>query len=984
MDAPWRIRLLGALRVEMGETTISRFATSRVAVLLARLALYPQRAHSREELCDLLWPEADLGAGRLNLRVAIASLRRQLEPPPLPPGSVLFADRSFVGINPAAFCCDVADFEAAWARVARAPSAPAKREALACAAALYGGDLLPGLYDDWIAEERERLAALHDELSAQQKDLAARMPVWRSSVIEAEAAAERAAPAPRMVRLPLQFTRFFGREQEGAHLAASLGMPPTRLVTLTGLGGVGKTRLALEAARQITDHAGSRFAGPVCFVPLADLSDARLIPAAIAEALTLTGEGDAEPLDLIVAALAKLPPALLLLDNFEHLVERGAPLVLSLLTLLPTLTCLVTSRRRLGLPGEREYPVPPLAVPPLALPDAHETPALVALAAGVQLFVDRAQAARPDFQLTRGNVAAVAALCRNLEGIPLAIELVAARAMALTPAQMNERLAHRFELLTSRRGDKDGRHRSLWAALAWSYDLISPPLQRFFAGLSVFRGGCTVEAAQAVCEEPLALEFLTQLRERSLVTVEHDGAEPRFRLLETLREFAGEQLSEQLSQEDRARLRGRHGEWFLGLAEESRAALRGPEQARWLERLGADEDNLRAALDAMHESVDRVESELRLVGALVQFWAMRGSLREGRGRIEDALARGADAPARLRASALHGACFLAYWQGDYPATQAYSEAALGSWHPLDDPIGPLRSRQMLANALLYQGRHEEAKANFTQSLAEARALEGDGHNSTTSLGGLAIIAHWQGDYAQARTLYAEAIRIHEKIGDGRNLAFALYNQGEIERGLNESAASQACFERSLALCRTQGNGPLGLVQISLALVALDREEWETAGALLAESLALSRETGEEGDTAIALRGLGRLALRQGQPAQARPPLVESLGLHQKQGDTRQMAVTLEELAALSLAEGHAEHAARLLGAAQALGDTLGVVPTPAGAAETEQCAAQIRAALGEEAYLTLSEEGGGWTCEEATAAALQGELNPALSVPGSL
>jgi predicted ATPase len=738
MDAPWRIRLLGALRVEMGETTISRFATSRVAVLLARLALYPQRAHSREELCDLLWPEAGLSAGRLSLRVAIASLRRQLEPPPLPPGSVLFADRSFVGINPAAFRCDVADFEAAWTRVARAPSAPAKREALDQAMALYGGDLLPGFYDDWIAEERERLAALHEEICAQGKDLAARMPVGRSSVIEAEAAAERAAPAPRLVCLPLQFTRFFGREPDCAHLAELLGMPSTRLVTLTGSGGSGKTRLALEAARQITDHAGSRFAGPVCFVPLADLSDARLIPAAMAEALALTREGDAEPLDLIVAALAKLPPALLLLDNFEHLVERGAPLVLSLLTRLPTLTCLVTSRRRLGLPGEREYPVPPLAVPPLALPDAHETPALVAQAAGVQLFVDRAQAARPDFQLTRGNVAAVAALCRNLEGIPLAIELVAARAMALTPAQMNERLAQRFELLTSRRWDEDGRHRSLWVALAWSYDLIPPPLQRFFASLSVFRGGCTVEAAQSVCEEPLALEFLTQLRERSLLTVEHDGAEPRFRLMETLREFAGEQLSER----DRARLRARHGEWFLGLAEASRAALRGPEQARWLERLGADEDNLRAALDAMHESVDRVESELRLVGALVQFWAMRGGLQEGRGRIEDALARGADAPARLRAAALHGACFLAYWQADYPATQVYSEAALNLWHTTDDKVGPL-----------------------------------------------------------------------------------------------------------------------AVVQISLALTALDQEEWETARALLAERLAFSRETGEERDTGIALRGLGRLALR---------------------------------------------------------------------------------------------------------------------------
>lgn len=970
MDAPWRIQLLGALRAEMGGTTITRFATSRVAVLLARLALYPRRAHSREELSDLLWPEAEMGAGRLNLRVAIASLRRQLEPPPIPAGSVLVADRSFVGLNPAAFRCDVADFEAAWAKAAHTVSPAAKRDALACAAALYGGDLLPGFYDDWIAEERERLAALHEELCAQRKDLSLQIPA-EDSVAGAGSDLEEAVLTPRLLRLPLQFTRFFGREQECRQAAALLRSPDTRLVTLTGPGGVGKTRLALETARhitdQFTDRLESRFAGPICFVPLADLSDARLIPAAIAEALALARADDVEPLDQVVAALAKLPPALLVLDNFEHLVERGAPLILSLLTRLPALTCLVASRRRLSLPGERECPVPPLPVPPLSPLGAHDTPDRVAQAAGVQLFVDRAQAVRPDFQLTRGNAAAVAALCRHLEGIPLAIELVAVRAMALTPAQMNERLTQRFPLLTSRRGDKEGRHRSLWAALAWSYDLIPPPLQRFFANLSVFRGGCTVEAAQAVCEEPLALEFLTQLRERSLVTVEHDGGEPRFRLLETLREFAGEQLSE----EHRARLRVRHVHCFLALAEESREALRGPEQARWLERLEADEDNLRAALDAAHDRADGAQSELRLAGALVQFWAMRGGLREGRGRIEDALARGAEAPPALRAAALHGACFLAYWQGDYPATQAYSEAALGLWRRTDDAVGPLKSRQMLANALLYQGRHEEAKAHFTQSLAQARALEGEGHHSTTSLGGLAIIAHWQGDYAQARALYAAAIRIHEANGDSRNLAFALYNQGEIERGLNEPAAAQACLERSLALCRTLGSGPLAVVQISLALAALDRGEWETSRALLAESLALSRETGEEGDTAIALRGLGRLALRQGQPAQARPLLAESLRGHQKQGDTQQIMVTLEEFAALALAEGRADHAARLLGASQALGDALGVVPAPAGAAETEQAAAQIRDALGDLAYALMSEEGRRLTCDEAVASALQ-------------
>ena len=914
MDAPWRIQLLGVLRAEMGDLKVTRFATSRVAALLARLALLPRRAHSREELCDLLWPDADLGAARLSLRVAIASLRRQLEPSPLMHGSVLLADRSFVGLNLVAFRCDVADFEAALTTAGDEP------EALARAAALYGGDLLPGFYDDWIVEERARLAALHEECCAQlqQEGRAARTSILPYAAV-AEADAASPARAPRLVRLPLQFTRFFGREGEITHIAALLAAPDTRLVTLSGPGGVGKTRLALKAVQQVADHSG----GLVCFVPLADLSDAHLIPDAVAAALGLARTDDAAPLDEVTAALSDLPPALLVLDNFEQLVERGAPLVLSLLTCLPTLTCLVTSRRRLGLPGEHEVPVLPLPVPPP--PNAPETPAQVSQAAAVRLFVDRAQAARPDFQLTRGNAVAVSSLCRHLEGIPLALELVAARAMALSPAQMDERLAHRFEVLTSRRGDKNDRHRSLWAAVAWSYDLIPALLQRFFAGLSVFRGGCTAEAAAAVCEEPSALEFLTQLRERSLVTVEHGGAEPRFRLLETLREFA----EEQLDPEDRAWLRVRHGEHFTALAQSAAVALRGPHQDQWLERLSADEDNLRAAHDTAHAGTDTEGTELRLAAALTQFWAMRGYLREGGGRLRAALERGADTPPALRTAALHGASFLAYRQGDYPATQTHSEATLRCWDP-GDPVGPLKSRQMLANALLYQGHYEQAKLNFTLALTQARALEGDGsHHSAPSLEGLAIIANWQGDYAQARTLYAAAVRIHEASGDHRNLAFALYNQGEIERALGEAARAQQCFERSLALCRALGSGPLGLVQVSLALAALDRGEH---------------------DTAVALRGLPRLARHLGQLEEARTCLAESLALHHKQGDTRQITVTLEECASLAGA--------------------LSAVSTPAEAAETARLAARLRPELGEAAYTAQVEEGKRLTCEEAVGEAI--------------
>ena len=783
MNAPWEFQFLGKLSARRGDQTVTRFASSRVTALLARLALFPQRDHPREELIDLLWPNSDLDAGRLNLRVALASLRRQLEPPDVPPGSVLAADRATIRLRSAAFRCDAAEFESAVKDAGRAASPEAKRDALDRAAGLLAGELLPGFYDDWIAEERERLNALAEEVRQQRTALpetgrAASTPV-------------SAAPAPTalpLLNFPLQWTRFFGREAEIAAIVRRLSDPQTRLVTLSGPGGSGKTRLAIEAARL----AAPSFPGPVCFVSLADLSLASAIPESIAQALSLVRSATEPVLDQIAAHLQALPPGLLVLDNFEHLVERGAPGLFSLLGRVPSLTCLATSRRRLALPGEWEFPVPPLP-----LPDTETSADQAAQNPSVQLFADRAQAGRPDFQITAHNVPAVAALCRTLEGIPLALELAAARVPALTPAQINERLLHRFEVLTSRRGDKGGRHRSLWAALSWSFDLLSPGLQQFFAKLSVFRGGWTAEAAQSVCEEPLALEYLTQLRERSLVVIAETPGEMRFRLLETLREFGAQQIPS----EEKAALARRHADWYGGVAREAEAQITGPDQALWLDRMEADHDNLRLALEfrltADEDSAEDTDAAFGLCSALWRFWSVRGYHREGSDRIGRALARPGGSPPG-RAVAANGAGNLAYVRGDY----------------------------------------NDAEAHYTEALALMR-VEGVKPAIAVCLGNLGMIATSRGDYVPAQALLAEALDLQREIGDRRGAAFTLQSQGVNAQHLKNLVLARSLHEESLALW-TELNNDIGQLWTLANLATISHEEGDPGASaeLTARALTL--------------------------------------------------------------------------------------------------------------------------------------------------
>ncbi|HLV80456.1 MAG TPA: AAA family ATPase, partial [Chthonomonadaceae bacterium] len=451
-----RIELLGGLCLRQGDRVITRFSTQKTANLLAYLAYFRHQCHPREVLIEMLWPDCDPDAGRNRLSTALWSLRRLLEPPGVPAGTVLQTTHFDVGLNASAVTTDVTDFLAAFRNAARSKTPSERRQHLLRAVELYQSELLPGFYEDWALTAQRRLADLYEQakrfLTANSQQVDA-LETIASSLPSTDTDSDRLPPAS----LPAAFTRFFGREEELARLQEMLSplsrlSSRPRLVTVTGTGGIGKTRLVLEAARRL--HQA--YAGALWFVSLADISDPRWIGNALIEALHLPRTGNREPLEQVTAFLKERSAStLLILDNFEQLVEGGAKIVQSLLEQAPALMCLVTSRRLLRLSSEREF-----ALLPLPVPHREDQSERLSLYESVRLFIDRAQTVRPNFQVTNKNAPAVAALCYALEGIPLALELAAARAQVLTPEQMLAQMRRRFAFLVSKQRDVVERHQS--------------------------------------------------------------------------------------------------------------------------------------------------------------------------------------------------------------------------------------------------------------------------------------------------------------------------------------------------------------------------------------------------------------------------------------------------------------------------------------------------------------------------------------------
>ena len=802
--------------------------------------------------------------------------------------------------------------------------------------------------------------------------------------------------------LPAPLTSFIGRASELA--AAQRALAGTRLLTLSGPGGIGKTRLALQVAAAVLPGYGDG----VWLVDLAPVADDAGVAQAIAGVLGVREEPDRPLLETLAGAL-RPTRLLLVLDDCERVVGGSAAAVEALLRAAPRLQVLATSRQALGVTGETVWRVPPLRLPPRGPPEPRggDAPAGPGQPAGgppegddrgdrpegllrydaVRLFLERAQASRGAFRLTRQNAPAVVAVCRRLDGLPLALELAAARVRVLSVEQLAARLDDRFRLLTRGSRTAPPRQQTLRATVAWSYDLLAAPERRLFERLAVFAGGWTLEAAERVCADeapagPAApgppaegldpadvLDLLSQLVDKSLVVVEDEdgGGEVRYRLLETLRQYAGERLA--ASGEDGA-VRRRHAACYLALAEAAEPQLTRAEQGAWLARLAQEHDNLRAALRWLAASAD-AEQEVRLAGALCRFWDVRGHLSEGRRWLDGALARPEGAAPPVRAKALHGAGNLARGQGDYARAAALHEQSLALYRQVGDQVGVAGSLHDLGNVAQEQGDYARAAALHEQSLALRRAL-GDQRGTAGSLHDLGTQAREQGDYARAAALHEQSLALRRALGDQRGTAASLHGLGDVAREQGDYARAAALLQESLALYRQVGDqmGTAGSLD-SLGDVAHDQGDYARAAVLLQESLALYRALGDQRGTAASLHSLGDVAREQGDYARAAALLQESLALRRQAGHKRGIARCLEGLAGVGGARGQAGRAARLYGAAAALREAIGVPLPPADRAVHDRGLAAARAGLGEAAFAIAWAAGQALPLEQAVADALE-------------
>jgi predicted ATPase/transcriptional regulator with XRE-family HTH domain len=735
------------------------------------------------------------------------------------------------------------------------------------------------------------------------------------------------AAQPARTNLPAPLTSLIGREREQGEVQALLAT--ARLVTLTGAGGAGKTRLALAVA----DVVRSDYPDGAWLVELASLADPGLVPSAVTQALGLREEPQRPILATLLDHL-KQKRLLLVLDNCEHLVVACAELAEALLRGCAQLRILATSREGLGIAGERLYRVPSLAVPSL-----DRLPALDRLReyAAIALFVRRAQERRAGFTLTAQNARAVAQVCARLDGMPLAIELAAARVGSLPVESIAARLDDRFRLLTAGSRTALPRQQTLRAALDWSYDLLGEGEQRLLDRLSVFAGGCTLEAAEAVCAGPgveawEVLDLLGSLVNKSLVLLEDGGTEEeqgRYRLLETVRQYGWERLA---ADGETADVRDRHLAWCLALAEEAAPALSGPEQMRWLDQLEVEHDNLRAGLRWARER-GAAEAGLRLAAAVWRFWWTRGYLGEGRRWLEGALA-GDDGSA---------------------------------------PLARVRALTVAAQLTAVHGDTARALTLLDESLARARDY-GDRQSVARSLSIQGFVVGWKGDLARAEALFEEALAIARVLGDHHEIPFALFGLGDTAYALGDLARAATSYEEALALLRELGDWPqVGIVLSNLGVMSYTQGNPARAAMLFEKALAIYHRVGERWHIIMTTGHLADVALGQGDLRRGAALYAECLALARAAGMQPQSARGLEGLAYVAMQASPAGDpglAARLLGAAAALAAG-GWTPMRIESDRMGRILAATRVALGEAAFAAAWAEGRALSLDAAVDLALE-------------
>ncbi|BCM93140.1 putative HTH-type transcriptional regulator [Abditibacteriota bacterium] len=891
----WRIELLGTLqlrRTEADADIVTRFRSHQAGALLAFLAFYRGRSFGRLALIEMLWPGCDEKAGRNRLSVVLSSLRTQLEVD----GPMFEADRDAIALRADAITTDIAEFESCLKTAVQNPAD--SREVLARALKLYRGTLLPDYDEEWIAPQSRRieeeffraarrLIALHREagdrgraLSVAQRavlvdptreDLqrelirllvqtgqleAARKQgvevervlserlgcepdaTTRALLREVEARAQttvrnvKSGSPFSVINRPAPLTRFFGRESDLENLKAWLQAPDERLITLSGSGGSGKTRLTIELGRALETEfpLAGQFDGGAWFIPLAEVSEADLLPEALRSALHLPispGVGAMQQLVEVMSA----GRTLLLLDNFEQLVPGGVAFVHTLLERLPQLKILVTSRHRLSLSGEREHIVAPL---PLLV--AESGPLLSNSAA---LFEDRARLAHPQFVLNDSNLEAVNALCARLDGLPLAIELAAARTNVLSPAQILAHLDEKFDLLVSNSADRIARHRTLRTALDWSFRLLPRQLQEFWTRLSVFRGGWSIEAARDVLDEKGVLDALSQLRDCSLVVTTIDGnGETRFSLLETLREFADDNLA----LNEREAYKRSHAEFYARFCEANARGLAGAQQGECLARLNSEQDNLRAALEWSLRS-DAVLN-LRLAAALSGYWEMRSRFIEGRAWLErtlDAVPKPInEAPllSLLRAWVECGAGRLAWQGGDSGVARERLESCLREFRAVPDQNGQVQALNSLGWVAIGID-NGQARQFFWEAIEIARQLP-EVPGAAHMLWGLIAVSESREELQTALEIAKERRDFYEWAHDERNMGYALGAIGHICYFLGERDEARAGYEASYRLLEKLGDSYAQSSALhGLGNLARQEGDLESARTLMNQSVRLS-------------------------------------------------------------------------------------------------------------------------------------------------
>jgi predicted ATPase/DNA-binding SARP family transcriptional activator len=985
-----RIYLLGDFRLEVAGQPVA-LSTRKAESLLAYLALHPEGiGHSREKLAALFWGDSPDADARRSLRVALTGLRKAFGADPFS------GDRELLGLAPeTALWVDAQAFQAQAARFLAGGEDALAEEC----AALYRGDLLADLYDDWLSLPRNHLRSRFqealrvladrqrgrgdyataaatarrlldldpaDEVAHQQiifcclaqGDRSAARQQYEACVralraeLDAPPSAETAAllgwiqeappahstSAARRGNVPLPLTRLIGRQTDFAALTTILQPAPRsrvgsgargegRLVTLTGPGGNGKTRLAQEIGLALAN----RFRDGAWWVDLVPLTAAALIAGAIMRVFGLPDTPEQSPEDALIEHLRQ-GQALLILDNCEHLVGGAAALVARLVSHCPATRIIATSREALGVPGEQVYPLAPLPVP-----DTDHDLSLAALSdiPAIALFVDRAASHEPGFRLTPKNGEVITSICRRLDGIPLAIELAAARVSLLSVEQIAERLDDRFRLLRSNVRSALPRQQTLQALMDWSYDLLTPAEQALFRGLAVFAGGWTLTAAEAVCVDRPAgeevLDLLGRLVDKSLIVVHQTADGVRYGFLETILAYARRRLADPAEAEAVAAAHLAH---FLALAEHAEPQLRGPEMFDWLARLEREHDNLRGALAwalAPDADAPRCLAGLRMAAVLELFWYMRGHGRAGRRWLAEALTRApADAPPAVIARAHAAAGTMAWLLGDFDAATAHHATALAGY----------------------------------------RAL-GDGRGAAWALGNLGVCANEQGDHGAALAMYAEAAELARSAGAAWERALILNNWSAalIDLGCPDDAIP--LLETSARTLREVGDEwAASHPMLNLVEIAIQRGEYDRAGRLLADMAALADRLGVASLTAAVRLRQGAFHLRQGQPAAATGYYRASLGGYIELADRAEALHALEGLA-LALADLGANHqAARLLAAADAGRASLGTARQPAEALAIAHCLAQLRERLGDDALAAIQAAGRHLTLENASAEAL--------------